>query len=110
MGQNVGRIGRIVTSFCVVLYCFGTTVSFLITIGDQFDQIFQPSIVGDYYHNQWYTKRQFTIFAASLIFILPLCFSKKIDFLRIPSLFGVIAVMYLVLLLPSEYFRLVYMN
>ena len=36
--------------------------------------------------------------------ILPLCFSRKIDFLRIPSMIGVIAVFYLMGLISYEYF------
>ena len=104
MGQSVGRGGRIFTSLCVVIYCFGTTVTFLIMIGDQFDRIFE-SLVGDSFCNTWYMNRDFTICAASVIAILPFCFSKKIDFLRIPSLFGVMAIIYLTGLITYEYFR-----
>ena len=38
VGQSVGRIGRILTSFCVAIYCFGVTVTFMIVIGDQCDR------------------------------------------------------------------------
>ena len=33
VGQSVGRAGRVFTSTSVVVYCFGTTVTFLIMIG-----------------------------------------------------------------------------
>ena len=41
-----GRFGRMITSACVVVYTFGTTITFLIVIGDQFDATFH-SIYGD---------------------------------------------------------------
>ena len=40
-------------------------------------------------------NRWFTTTASSLLFILPMCFSKKIDFLKIPSALGVFAVFYI---------------
>ena len=40
----------------------------------------------------------------AILVILPMCFSKRIDFLRIPSLLGVIAIVYLVGLIVYEYF------
>lgn len=33
-----GRKAEKITSFCVALYCFGTCITFLIIIGDQFDR------------------------------------------------------------------------
>ena len=108
MGQSIGRSARIFTSLCVVVYCFGTTVTFLIMIGDQFDRIFE-SLVGENWCNTWYMNRDFTICAAAVVAILPFCFSKKIDFLRIPSLFGVLAILYTTGLITYEYFRLVYL-
>lgn len=103
MGQSIGRGARIFTSVSVVVYCFGTTVTFLIMIGDQFDRIFE-SLVGENWCNTWYMNRDFTICAAGVVAILPFCFSKKIDFLRIPSLFGVLAILYLTALITYEYF------
>ena len=40
MGQSVGKFGRVLTCLAVVIYCFGTTVTFLIMIGDQTDRMF----------------------------------------------------------------------
>ena len=44
------------------------------------------------------------MFVTGTFVILPLCFSKRIDFLRIPSLFGVVAIVYLVGLIIYEYY------
>lgn len=103
MGQSVGRFGRILTSLCVVVYCFGVTVTFLIMIGDQFDRLFS-SLIGPDYCLKFYLNRDFTMSITGIAIILPLCFSKKIDFLRIPSMVGVIAVFYLMALICYEYF------
>ena len=43
-----GRVGRMMCSACVVIYTFGTTITFLIVIGDQFDSTFN-SIYGPEY-------------------------------------------------------------
>lgn len=102
MGQTTGRIGRLLTSLAVVLYCFGTTVTFLIMIGDQYDRIF-ASLVGPEFCHTWYMNRDFTMTATGIVCILPFCFSKRIDFLRIPSLLGVLAIFYLVALIAYEY-------
>jgi len=102
VGQSVGRAGRVFTSASVVVYCFGTTVTFLIMIGDQFDRIFE-SMVGSNFCQTWYMNRDFTICACGVVCILPFCFSKKIDFLKIPSLFGVVAIIYLTGLIIYEW-------
>jgi len=41
MEGMTGRWGRIICSTCVVIYTFGTTITFLIIIGDQFDSTFK---------------------------------------------------------------------
>ena len=48
--------------------------------------------------------RSFTTPVCACLFILPLCYSRRIDFLRIPSTLGVFAVFYLVGLSIYEYY------
>jgi sodium-coupled neutral amino acid transporter 7/8 len=103
MGQSIGGVGRLITSVCVVIYCFGTTVTFLIVIGDQFDLVLE-SLVGPNFCNKFYMNRDFTMSMTAIVFILPFCFSRRIDFLRIPSLLGVFAIIYLVALIVYEYY------
>ncbi|CAF0878380.1 unnamed protein product [Rotaria sordida] len=52
----------------------------------------------------WYFDRRFTIAITSLLLIFPLCFSKTIKFLQIPSMLGVLAIIYVVIMVPIEYF------
>ena len=103
MEGMTGRLGRILTSVCVVIYTFGTTITFLIIIGDQFDNTFK-TIYGPSFNEYWYMNRYFTTSVCSCLFILPLCYSKRIDFLRIPSSLGVLAILYLVGLIIYEYY------
>lgn len=103
MGQSVGRWARIITCLAVVIYCFGTTVTFLITIGDQYDRVF-ASLIGPDFCHRFYLNRDFTMSMTGVFVILPFCFSKKIDFLKIPSLIGVTAIIYLTGLIVYEYF------
>lgn len=49
-------------------------------------------------------NRDFTMTISSLLFILPMCYTKKIDFLKVPSTLGVVAILYIVGLITVEYF------
>ena len=99
-----GRIGQHTGSFCVALYSFGTCVTFLIIIGDQFDRAL-ASLYGPNFCQYWYMERQFLISACAVIFILPLCFSSRIDFLKYVSSVGVLSIVYVVALIMYEYFQ-----
>ncbi|PSN36759.1 putative sodium-coupled neutral amino acid transporter 7 [Blattella germanica] len=90
-----GRPGMLACSSAVALYCFGTCITFLIIIGDQFDRVFSSLHGMDFCHH-WYMNRAFTISLSSCVFILPLCYSKRIDFLKYVSSLGVLAVLYVV--------------
>jgi amino acid permease len=53
-----GVWGRRMTSLIVVLYSFGTCITFLIIIGDQFDRAL-ASFVGPHFCDTWYLDRSF---------------------------------------------------
>ncbi|KAK3927420.1 Putative sodium-coupled neutral amino acid transporter 7 [Frankliniella fusca] len=97
-----GKTGLITCSILVALYCFGTCVTFLIIIGDQFDRVLL-SVWGKGFCHLWYLDRSFTMTMSSVVFILPLCYSKRIDFLRYVSSVGVVAVLYVVGLIAYKY-------
>ncbi|XP_054278651.1 sodium-coupled neutral amino acid transporter 7-like [Macrosteles quadrilineatus] len=98
-----GSKGSLLCSLLIALYCFGTCVTFLIIIGDQFDRVLM-SLVGPNFCHTWFMNRQFTITASSAIFILPLCYSRKIDFLKYASSLGVLAVLYVVGLVVVQHY------
>lgn len=90
-------------SLAVALYCYGTCITFLVIVGDFSDRIF-ASLYGPSYCLHWFMHRDFVIVTTSVVLILPMCFSQKIDFLKYPSMFGVFAALYLVLLVVVQYF------
>jgi len=98
-----GSKGSLVCSLLIALYCFGTCVTFLIIIGDQFDRVLM-SLVGPNFCHTWFMNRQFTISASAFVFILPLCYSRKIDFLKYASSLGVLAVLYVVGLVVMQHY------
>jgi len=73
-------------------------------IGDQFDRAL-ASLHGPDFCQYWYMDRQFLITAFSVIFILPLCFSLRIDFLKYVSSVGVLSIVFVVALIVYEYFQ-----
>ncbi|KAG8251761.1 hypothetical protein J6590_072603 [Homalodisca vitripennis] len=103
MAGTCGKKGSIVCSLLIALYCFGTCVTFLIIIGDQFDRVLK-SLVGPNFCYSWYMNRQFTISASALVFILPMCYSRTIDFLKYASSLGVLAVVYVVGLVVAQHY------
>merc|ERR1719394_314215 len=102
MSTAAGPWGRRVTSLIVAIYCFGTCITFLIIIGDQFDRAF-ASLVGPNFCHTWYLNRDFIMPATSVILILPMCYSKNIDFLQYASMAGVATIVYVVVLILVEY-------
>jgi sodium-coupled neutral amino acid transporter 7/8 len=102
MQTAAGPWGGRLTSAVVAVYCFGTCITFLIIIGDQFDRAF-ASLVGPEFCHKWFLNRNFVMPATSILFILPLCYSKTIDFLQYVSMAGVLTILYVVLLIVAEY-------
>ncbi|KAG1650505.1 putative sodium-coupled neutral amino acid transporter 7 [Nymphon striatum] len=98
-----GRRAHQICSFVIALYCYGTCLTFLVIIGDQFDRAF-ASIYGKTFCHEWYMNRNFTIVVSSILFILPLCFPRRIDFLKYASLMGVFAIVYVVVAIVYEYY------
>ncbi|KAK3724317.1 hypothetical protein RRG08_043313 [Elysia crispata] len=100
-----GARAQLACAVCITLYCFGTCITFLIVIGDQWEMFFL-NVAKDFYCNTspFYMGRSFIISVTSCIFILPLCFSKRIDFLKYASVVGVIGILYVVGLVTVMYF------
>ncbi|KAI0211936.1 putative sodium-coupled neutral amino acid transporter 7 [Lamellibrachia satsuma] len=76
-----GKGVQMTCAVVIVIYCFGTCITFFIIIGDQWDIFLRFAYGGDYCH-YWYMNRKFTMVSTSLLFVLPLCFPKRIDFLK----------------------------
>ncbi|CAI9716143.1 Hypothetical predicted protein [Octopus vulgaris] len=98
-----GHQGLLWCSIAITLYCYGTCITFLIIIGDQWQEFFIFVNKGLFCTNPWYMNRIFTIVVTSTVLILPFCFPKKIDFLKYASFLGVVAVIYVVIVVIAKY-------
>ncbi|XP_014219186.1 putative sodium-coupled neutral amino acid transporter 7 [Copidosoma floridanum] len=88
---------------CIAVYSFGCCITFLIVIGDQFDRVFATYFGMDYCHT-WYLSRPVVVSVASILFILPLSFFKRLDALNYASSIGCITILYVVWLIVYESF------
>ncbi|XP_005090551.1 putative sodium-coupled neutral amino acid transporter 7 [Aplysia californica] len=100
-----GPMAQLACAVSITLYCFGTCITFLIIIGDQWE-LFFIDVARSFYcgSNPFYMSRAFTISVSSVLLILPLCFPRKIDFLKYASVVGVIGILYVVALVTTKYF------
>ncbi|XP_033755425.1 putative sodium-coupled neutral amino acid transporter 7 [Pecten maximus] len=99
-GKNAQRF----CAFTIMTYCFGTCITFLIIIGDQWEEVFLVTVRHIYCdEHPWYMDRISTICISSAILILPLCFPRRIDFLKYPSALGVVGILYVVVLVTVKY-------
>ncbi|GAB1597389.1 putative sodium-coupled neutral amino acid transporter 7 [Argonauta hians] len=98
-----GQQGLLWCSIAITLYCYGTCITFLIIIGDQWQEFFIFIDKCLFCTHPWYMNRTFTIVATSTILILPFCYPKKIDFLKYASALGVVAVIYVVIVVIVKY-------
>ncbi|CAF1265005.1 unnamed protein product [Rotaria sordida] len=100
--MKCGKVWQRICSACIILYMYGLSITFFIIIGDQLDRFL--TFFDPLFCRHWYFDRRFTIAITSLLLIFPLCFSKTIKFLQIPSMLGVLAIIYVVIMVPIEYF------
>ncbi|XP_067944842.1 sodium-coupled neutral amino acid transporter 7-like [Watersipora subatra] len=99
MRSICGKPTEVASAICIIIYTYGTCITFLIVISDQLSQFFRFVTSEDDFCNRWYMNKKFTLTVTSFLFILPLCFSKKIDFLKYASYAGVVAVLYVIIMI-----------
>jgi len=100
-----GPFGSFWANLLIVIHDWGTCVTFLVIIGDQFDQVMVHAYGSTFCH-RWYMNRNFTITAASVLLILPFCFPKNMTSFRFGSMVGILTTVYLFILVIYKYFSL----
>lgn len=65
----------------LLMIVFGTSVAFIVIIGDQADRVF-ATLYGSTFCYNWYMNRRFIMSAVTVFVIKPLCASKTVDFLK----------------------------
>ena len=76
-----GKRSQQIAALSILLTCYGINITFLVIIGDQYDRIFN-SLLLDYVDEYWFLDRKFTIFITAVLFIWPMCYAQRLDFLR----------------------------
>ncbi|KAG7203158.1 hypothetical protein KM043_010276 [Ampulex compressa] len=100
-----GRESLFVCGICVAVYSFGCCLTFLIIVGDQFDRVFVTYLGLDYCHT-WYLSRPFITAVSCCLFILPLCFFKRLDVLSYASSIGCVTILYVIWFITYKSFTL----
>lgn len=100
-----GKRAQQISAISILLTCYGINITFLVIIGDQYDRIFN-SLLADYLDVYWFLDRKFTISITAILFIWPMCYAKRLDFLKHASILGMFAMLYVTFLTIYEYCKL----
>lgn len=98
-----GKRMQQLAAISILLTCFGICVTFLIIIGDQMEKVLDALGLDD---NLWCFDRKFTITFLAFVFILPICYFKRLDFLKYAGALGVFSMFYVVFINVYQYFYL----
>lgn len=124
--KTLGKKWSIFSTWSIVVFSYGGCLTFLLLISDQFKicefanflflkepqklnvSIFPIILVflsyyGPNYSSLWYLNTAFTTSICSIFFILPLCFSKGLDFLKWPSSLGFFIICYLIYVIFDKF-------
>lgn len=77
-----GKRAQQLSAMSILFTCYGINITFLVIIGDQYDRIFHSLMTPDQLEAYWFIDRKFTIFLTSTLFIWPMCYAQRLDFLR----------------------------
>ncbi len=92
-----------VAAASIAITCFGICVTYLIIIGDQFDRLL-ATYIGPAFCTRWYAHRNFTMAVTAVAAIWPMCYFRRLDFLRHVNLLGVFASFYVIFLNIYKYY------
>ena len=89
-----GKRTRLAVELCIIAFCFGTCIAYTIAVGDNLEPLLGLAWVKA--HVPWLT-RDVAMVVFWALFMLPLSFVSEMSSLQCTSLFGVLALGYLVL-------------
>lgn len=87
----------------IAITCFGICITFIIIIGDQFDRIF-ATYIGLNFCSYWYFSRYFSMSLTAILATWPMCYFRRLDFLRHINVLGVLASLYIIFLNIYSYY------
>lgn len=89
------------TQVAILLIVFGTSIAYIVTIGDQADRLF-ASLYGPTFCKSWYMNRRFIMSFVTLITIKPLCSARTVDFLKYGSFLGILSIGFIFYVVTSQ--------
>lgn len=103
IGLACGTKVQVLAQVCLVLYCFGSCLTYMVTIGDQLCSVCQ-FIVKSKEKEEQYCQRYYLTPAFSIAIIFPIIWIRNISSFGYVSFFSVASVFYLVAAVVSQYF------
>lgn len=98
--EILGPVAYILTQIFILLYMFGSTIAYMILIGDQLEKV--GAAIESQPH--WYFKRDFLMCFVSIVFLLPLCLPKTLKILSYSSALGTIGAFFVCTVTTIKYF------
>lgn len=98
--EVLGPGAYILTQIVIMLYMYGSTVAYMILIGDQLEKVGEAidSTPG------WYLSREFLMCAMCILFLLPLCLPKTLKVLSYSSALGTVGALFVCIVTAIKYF------
>jgi len=93
------------TQVSIFLLVFGTTVAYIVTIGDQSDRLFLTVTNDPKFCHVWYMNRRFIMSITTLLAIKPLCSARTVDFLKYASFLGILSIGFIFYVVSNEFFN-----
>ena len=97
----LGNRFRNFSQICILIYFFGTAITYIIIIGEQLSSVLQ-FISG--HHGEVYTNKKFLFVIFSLVFLLPLCIPRRLKALSYTSFFGGVGAFFITCVIVYKYF------
>lgn len=101
-----GKRAQQISALSIMFTCYGINITFLVIIGDQYDRIFNSLLEPEFIEANWWLDRKFTILITAVLFIWPMCYAQRLDFLRHASVLGMFAMLYVSFLTVYEHYML----
>lgn len=91
-----------ITQVSIFFLVFGTTVTYIVTIGDQTDRLF-ATLYGPTFCHSWYMNRKIIMSFLTFVAIKPLCSARTVDFLKYASFLGIVSIGFIFYVVLAEF-------
>ncbi|XP_064399052.1 sodium-coupled neutral amino acid transporter 7-like isoform X2 [Halichondria panicea] len=107
-----GPVVKLVAEICLLAFCFGSNITYLVIVGDQLEDMSSGIIQSlnltanetNHIKSSFYVDRRFIIAIVACVFILPWLFFKKIGVLSYTSFLAVLCCFYIAAVVTTRHF------